>query len=326
MEGAVNPPPLFPQREKGFCMGAFDQYNSEKLALKSVYYEGSDTLKAGYCLCYNQDSVLDMAGATVVEGTQIKGRFLRVEKPATANLPYFAGIVSEGSNGVTGPCWVTIVEANGHAFNVWTDSNVTTADSLYIKDASYLATTTAGANYVIGKCLETINRSGTNGVVMARLGTWTPSSVAAGSASQLSASLSDANSSVGSVNTVASSNTVAISSAKVVFDSTGLIANSASSTGVVNAASISSAKVIYDSNTVAISSAKVIYDSNAVVAAASTSSAKVVYDSNAASVSLILKSLDSQATQCAVATSDSTVQLCAANILSIVVMLRSVSG
>jgi hypothetical protein len=307
-------------------MGAFDQYNSEKLALKSVYYEGSDTLKAGYCLCYNQDSVLDMAGATVVEGTQIKGRFLRVEKPASANLPYFAGIVSEGSNGVTGPCWVTIVEANGHVFNVWTDSNVTTADSLHVKDASYLATTTAGANYVIGKCLETINRSGTNGVVMARLGTWTPSGVVAGSASQLSASLSDTNSSVGSLATGLSSAKVIydstgvlaaslVSSAKIVYDSTGLIANSASSTGVVNSSGVASVAL-------SVSSAKVVFDSNDVLIKSSVSGVK----STMTSLEVKLAAVDSVGTAIAAAAGDSAASTVTSNMTRLATVLASLAA
>lgn len=69
---------------------------------KMVYFTGSDTLAVGYALCYDQDASPTNADLKLRLG-------VAVEKPATANLNAFAGIVSESSDGVTGPAWVEII-------------------------------------------------------------------------------------------------------------------------------------------------------------------------------------------------------------------------
>jgi|SRR6056297_538526 len=84
------------------------------LALKTVYYTGSDTLLKGYAVCYDQDATI---------GTDKTSRGNAVEKPATANLNAFAGIVQQK---VTGPAFVEIaVPRRGDHLQVFCDADAT---------------------------------------------------------------------------------------------------------------------------------------------------------------------------------------------------------
>jgi len=134
---------------------------SEKQHLKRVYYEGSDALVTGYCLCFNHDS-----------GTASAADFDRaslVEKPAAANLKHFAGVVSSKSNGVTGPKIIEIVEPTGVFAEVYTEENcVIDTTVLTLKPASYAAGG-LGEGPIIGRAAQTINRSSVNGTVLAQL-------------------------------------------------------------------------------------------------------------------------------------------------------------
>ena len=145
------------------------QYKTNKVSKKRVYYEGSDTLLEGYLLCYNYDTTTDMDGDTVADGSQNSGRFLKVEKPTTANAPFFAGIVAKESGNVTGPCWITIIEPSVMTdIPVYSDVNCTNATTyLYIANGSYYARSTGVV--ALGLANETIDRSGTNGLVFCRI-------------------------------------------------------------------------------------------------------------------------------------------------------------
>jgi len=144
------------------------QYKTNKVSKKRVYYTGSDTLLEGYLLCYDYDTTTDLDGDTIAEGSCNSGRYLKVEKPTTNNCPFFAGIVAAESANKVGPCWVTIIEPANVIVPVYTDVNCTNASSyLYVANASYYARATGVV--VIGLANETVNRSGTNGLVLCRI-------------------------------------------------------------------------------------------------------------------------------------------------------------
>lgn len=140
-------------------------YKSEKVSKKRVYYTGSDQLLEGYALCYDRDygtaSESDIA------------RAYRAEKPATANLKYFAGVVSEEDSGRTGPCWVTIVEpeANpGRLVKVYTDQDCTLGTTqLAVKDADYALGAAGASTVTVATAMQTVDRSSTDGLCLAQL-------------------------------------------------------------------------------------------------------------------------------------------------------------
>ena len=71
--------------------------------IKTVYYNGSDTLLNGYCLCYDESATVDATDPALTLGTL-------VEKPVTASLYAFAGIVTNvESGGRAGPGYYEII-------------------------------------------------------------------------------------------------------------------------------------------------------------------------------------------------------------------------
>jgi hypothetical protein len=144
------------------------QFHTNKVMKKRVYYEGSDTLYAGYALCYNHDTTSDMDGTTVAEGSQCNGKYLRVEKPASANLDFLAGFVAPESNGIVGPKWITIIEPMGCIIPVFSSANAVLGETkLFLQDASYVLGSNGGRQ--VGLAEETVDRSSTNGVMLARV-------------------------------------------------------------------------------------------------------------------------------------------------------------
>ncbi len=153
--------------------------DNPQITMKRVYYEGTDTLKKGYCLCYNWDTTDNIhgvngatgaAGSTTAEGYQNEGKYIRVEKPATDNLHAFAGVVA--NDNITGPCWVDIYTPDGGVVPVYTSadtSGATTPTALYITNASYVATSTSTDNKLIGYAFEKVDRSTTNGLNLTKL-------------------------------------------------------------------------------------------------------------------------------------------------------------
>jgi hypothetical protein len=142
------------------------QYKQDISAIKKVYYTGSDTLKEGYCLCYDLDNVT-VDAATVASDT----RGFYVEKPASGNVGAFAGVVAAQSDGVTGPAFIDIVDISDRQMvaNVWTEENCTIGTTyLSVKAASYAAGSSIEGP-IIGLALQTVNRSSTNGLVQAKL-------------------------------------------------------------------------------------------------------------------------------------------------------------
>lgn len=143
-------------------------YNSEpKLTKKRVLFTPTvttDTLRAGYVVCYDHDRNTDMSGTSVAAGTLNPARFLCVEKPKTANLRFVAGIVCPESEGAVNGDWIDIYELNGADIQVWTDQDCTNGTTtLAATDGSYICTATGAANVALGLAKDTINRSVDNG-------------------------------------------------------------------------------------------------------------------------------------------------------------------
>ena len=199
-------------------------YNSEiALRSKRVKFEpttATDTLKAGYVVCYNNDRTTDMNGTTVALGTLNPARFLSVEKPKTANLNFVAGIVAPSGEGATDGDWVDIYELNGADVQVYTDQAcVNGTTTLAVTDGSYLVTAAGASNVNLGLAKDTIDRSGAgdNGFCLMR--SYTPLAAASGYTA-ISAALSNVTSlvsvlsaeDISDVSNMASANSVAIAS------------------------------------------------------------------------------------------------------------------
>jgi len=161
---------------------AYGQFGTNSSARKKrVLYEGTDTIYEGMPLCYNQDSTTNILGwdkgngvkgTTTAEGYQNEGKFMQVEKPATANLDYFAGVVAgESEAGMTGPRWLDIYVNDGAIVPVRTDANCVLGQTLGVADGSYVlsAVTGDGDPAVCATMMETVDRSSTNGLVLAKL-------------------------------------------------------------------------------------------------------------------------------------------------------------
>jgi len=143
-------------------------YKTEKLNKKRVYYTGTATLYEGYALCYNRDSNT---------GTTITGvdwaRAYEVEKPATANLNYFAGLVAGESDSKTGPCWVNIIVPGsppGVLCKAWTyvSSTILTTRLAVTNDQWYL-TTASSSTVTVARAMQTLNTASTAALTLCQL-------------------------------------------------------------------------------------------------------------------------------------------------------------
>lgn len=150
--------------------------------LKRVMYEGTDTIYEGMALCYNFDTTTNVNGLTVpttagitAEGYQNEGKFYYVEKPATANLKWFAGVVARGSwCGTAGPVALDIYIPNGSIVPVRSSiSSTVGVHALGINNGSYalgdVVNDGNGSGRVVGIAMETVDRSSTNGICLAKL-------------------------------------------------------------------------------------------------------------------------------------------------------------
>jgi len=164
-------------------------YKNEKLATKMVRYTGTDTLGEGYALCYDRD--------TGTAGASDEARAYQAEKPATANLKFFAGVVHPTSAGKTGPCWVKIIipESRGVVCNVHADQDCTQLTTkLAVKDNSYALGAAGSGTVNVATAVQTVDRSSSAGSVQAILeGVGGPATVdAAATVAQTQAALSGA--------------------------------------------------------------------------------------------------------------------------------------
>ena len=152
---------------------------------RRAYYTGTDTLYEGYALCYNFDAADQSAegfttggnGTTISLADSIAptaARRIQVEKPTISNCFHFAGVVSEKSNGVTGPGWVEIClpgsvcniyakKSADHVGDLATGQLLTFCTSTY--EFGYTGLPGQGSAVVLG----TVDRSTTAGLVQAQL-------------------------------------------------------------------------------------------------------------------------------------------------------------
>jgi len=148
---------------------------------KRVYYEGTDTIYEGMALCYNQDTTNNILGwdkgnavkgSTTAEGYQNEGKFLRVERPATANMMFFAGVVAGTDEaGNAGPRWLDIYVPNGAIVPVRTNANCVIGQAVGLSNASYVLQPSMGDDdpAAVAILMETVDRSGTTGLSLAKL-------------------------------------------------------------------------------------------------------------------------------------------------------------
>jgi len=131
------------------------------VAVSNCYYEGSDVLKPGYLLCANSDS-----------GTAANlqaDRWHRAEKPATGKLHNFMGVVAKGRSSFPPEPNGRDIYLPGSVCEVFTDQACTIDSTLLtVKAGSYAAGGT-GDGMIIGRALQTVDRSTVNGLVLCKL-------------------------------------------------------------------------------------------------------------------------------------------------------------
>jgi hypothetical protein len=139
----------------------------------------TDTVRVGDFVCYNSDATTDYdersttpisGGTAYAEGSQnYNGRWLIVEKPATANLLAFAGTVSKlgplaGADGDQ----LSIYIPNGAIVPVMSDQNcVRDRTIMSVRNGAYEA---SYPGRPVGIAKETVDRSNTDGLVWAQVG------------------------------------------------------------------------------------------------------------------------------------------------------------
>lgn len=170
-------------------VGAYDR----GCLTKRVYFRPTsttDTVRVGDGVCYNSDLAADYkartaaphgshlggSGATAYnEGVQsYTARLFVVEKPKSANLSHFAGIVKAlgpeaGGDGDFIEIWVLTA---GMIIPVYTDADcVVNETPLGIDDGAYTlsAVTNAEEPLIVGVAVETVDRSTDNGLVWMRM-------------------------------------------------------------------------------------------------------------------------------------------------------------
>lgn len=140
--------------------GAQALYNTEKTNTKRCWYTGTDTLYDGYALCYDRDS-----GTASDADTD---RIANVEKPSAGNLHNFAGIVKGG--GKTGPTAIdVVVPVANEVWSLYTTENCTLGQTWLSVVAGSYAFGGVGEGLIVGHALQTVDRSSTNGRVMAQI-------------------------------------------------------------------------------------------------------------------------------------------------------------
>ncbi len=150
----------------------FTQYEGELVDRKRVFYTGTDQLTMGYLLCFDAD--LGTAGD--FERT----RAMHVEKPSATNLKNFAGVVAPESSGKTGPAYIDLFVPlrRGQKINIFTDQSVTVDTTVLTVQAGSYAAGGVGEGITIGKAMQTVDRSSTNGTCQAILFGVNPSETA----------------------------------------------------------------------------------------------------------------------------------------------------
>lgn len=140
-------------------MGAAQHGRKEGLKFRA-YYTGSDTLGEGYALCFDSN-----------RGTAASEDFTRtvyVEKPNDTNVNAFAGVVAD-TDAKPGPCWVDLYEP-GSPCRVYTNLSTTVNSTrMTVLSGQYYMSNAGFAGAGSALALQTLNRSGTEGTVLALL-------------------------------------------------------------------------------------------------------------------------------------------------------------
>lgn len=154
---------------------------------KRVFFRpvtSTDTIRVGDLVCYNSDAVCDHKERTVdpvhlgltqhtyAEGAQdFTGRLFIVEKPATANIDFFAGVVKclgpkAGTDGDMIEIYTPVESAVVPVMcNIACTLNTTI---LAVRNGQYEASVPRHPAYPIGIAMETKDRSSTDGLVWMR--------------------------------------------------------------------------------------------------------------------------------------------------------------
>jgi len=154
----------------------------EQAVRKTVYYEGTNTIYEGMPVCYNFDTTDNWTGASVAsgvatetgttaEGYHNEGKFIRVEDVSATNGNAFAGVVAMGQNvGKAGPKTVDIYVPNGAIVPVRTNLSTTVGVTpLAINTSEQSLTSPHSAGQIVAIAWETVDRSSTAGLCLAKL-------------------------------------------------------------------------------------------------------------------------------------------------------------
>jgi hypothetical protein len=146
-------------------MGNQITYKSEKVAKKKVVFTNntgaSVTLRGGWAMCYDSTET-DLAQA------------YDVIRPATANLSYFAGVVTEEydgrtvANGATSNIEIYIPTKYGQVVPVFSSENHS-ANIALLEPVNGSFIMTEGTTNKVCKTVQLADRSSTNGTLLARL-------------------------------------------------------------------------------------------------------------------------------------------------------------
>ena len=148
---------------------------------KRVYFTGSDVIREGMPLAYDYDATTNVLGyskssaangTSTTEGYQNEGKFLRVEALSSDNQVAFAGVIAKGGEvGKAGPRWCDIFIPNGAIVPVRTDKSITIRDPLYLEsgELTLVNAIQLGMLSKVATAMETVDRSSTAGIVLAKL-------------------------------------------------------------------------------------------------------------------------------------------------------------
>ena len=145
------------------------QYETQdKSKLKKVFFTGTTQVKEGQAFCYNWDSTTG-GSAGEFDGY----RHWQVEKPATANLKYFAGVAAAdyAANAAGRVIEIHEPDSSRRGINVWTDISTTAGTTkLALVGGTHAFQAVGNTRMTVANAIQTEDRSSTAGVVQAFLG------------------------------------------------------------------------------------------------------------------------------------------------------------
>jgi len=147
----------------------------------------AETIYEGQPVCYLYDTTTNILGydkgtgghpecqtspTTTAEGYQNEGKFLLVEKPYSDNLQWFAGVVAAGSwcgSSVDGTSykWIEIYVPNGAIMPVRSEVSSTVGVTVLCLKSDQREFCATGRPVALAE--ETVDRSSTNGLVLAKV-------------------------------------------------------------------------------------------------------------------------------------------------------------